>query len=128
MLTRHPLRILEVCEADFASGLAEQETKESDSQTGYEKITQENKINTAVKEQAVKYKTHELSTLKKKLAEYNTDLDSASAEHAAVLQYFSQLQERCIAKPETYEARKARRAAEIAGLKEALSKIGRAHV
>ena len=29
--------------------------------------------------------------------------------------------ERCIAKPETYEARKSRREAEIAGLKEALS-------
>jgi len=74
----------------------------------------------ALKEQAVKYKTQETSTLKKKLAEYKSDLDSASAEHAAVLEYFGKIQERCIAKPETYEERKARRTAEIAGLKEAL--------
>merc|ERR1719340_579048 len=84
-------------------------------------MTHDNKVNMAVKKQAVKYKTLEMSTLKKKLAEYNSDLDAASAEHAAVLEYFSKIQERCIAKPETYEARKARRAAEIAGLKEALS-------
>jgi len=113
--------ILEVCESDFANSLAEQETKEVDSQTGYERVTQENKVNVVVKEQAVKYKTHEMSSLKKKLAEYNSDLDSVSAEHAAVAEYFSKLQERCIAKPEVYEARKARRIAEIAGLKEALS-------
>jgi len=112
--------ILEVSESDLANSLAEQETKEEDSKTGYEKITQENKINTAVMEQGIKYKTQEMSTLKKKLAEYKSDLDSASAEHAAVVEYFSQIQERCIAKPETYEARKARRSAEIAGLKEAL--------
>jgi len=112
--------ILEVCESDFASSMAVQETQEQDSQSGYEKITHDNNINVVLKEQAVKYKTHEMSILKKKLAEYNSDLDAASAEHSAVLEYFSKIQERCIAKPETYEARKARRAAEIAGLKEAL--------
>jgi len=113
--------ILEVCESDFANSLASLETQEQDSQTGYEKITDENKVTMAVKEQGVKYKTQEVSTLKKKLAEYKSDLDSASAEHAAVMEYFSKIQERCIAKPETYEARNARRTAEIAGLKEALS-------
>merc|ERR1712127_1079487 len=83
--------------------------------------TQENKVSTAMKEQDVKYKTQEMASLKKRLAEDNSDLESASAEHAAVVEYYSKIQERCIAKPETYEARKARRTAEIAGLKEALS-------
>jgi len=114
------INILEVCESDFANSLAVEETKEQDSQAGYEKITHENRVNMVVKEQDVKYKTHEMSTLKKKLAEYNSDLDGTSSEHAAVVEYFSEIQERCIAKPETYEARKARRTAEIAGLKEAL--------
>jgi len=40
---------------------------------------------------------------------------------SAVLEYYGKIKERCIAKPETYESRKARREAEIQGLKEALS-------
>jgi hypothetical protein len=37
------------------------------------------------------------------------------------MEYYGKIKERCIAKPETYEERKARREAEIEGLKEALS-------
>jgi len=38
-----------------------------------------------------------------------------------VNEYLSKIEEECIAKPETYADRKARREAEINGLKEALS-------
>jgi len=38
-----------------------------------------------------------------------------------VLEYYSKIKDRCIAKPETYEARKTRRESEIKGLKEALN-------
>jgi len=112
--------LLEVCESDFASSLTKQETQEDDGQSGYEKMTQENKVNVAVKEKDVHYKTQEIKSLKTKLAEFNSDLESATAEHAAVLEYLSKIKERCIAKPETIEARMVRRSAEIAGLKEAL--------
>ena len=37
------------------------------------------------------------------------------------MEYYGKIKERCVAKPETYEQRKARREAEIDGLKEALS-------
>jgi len=112
--------LLEVCESDFASSLAKQETQEEDSQSGYDRMTQENKVSVAVKEKDVHYKTQEIKYLKTKLAEYNSDSESATAEHAAVLEYFSKMKERCMAKPETIEERMARRSAEIAGLKEAL--------
>jgi len=112
--------ILEVVESDFATNLAKEETSESTAQEDYEKTTQENKITTATKGQDVKYKTQESIGLDKNIGELSSDRDSASTELEAVLEYFSKINERCIAKPETYESRKSRREAEIAGLKDAL--------
>merc|ERR1712008_632712 len=113
--------ILEVVESDFATNLAKEETEEADAQSSYDKTTQENKISKTLKEQDVKYKTQEIKSLGKSLSELSADRESAEAEHAAVMEYDGKIKERCIAKPETYEERKKRRAAEIAGLKEALS-------
>merc|ERR1719284_1903353 len=113
--------ILEVCESDFATTLAKEETAESDAQSAYDKMTQENKIAKTVKDQGVKYKTQEHKGLDKAVSELSSDRDTASTELDAVMEYYGKIKDRCIAKPETYEARKERRAAEIAGLKEALS-------
>merc|ERR1719182_1150979 len=57
--------ILEVCESDFATNLAKEETEEADSAANYEKTTQENKITAATKGQDVKYKTQEATALDK---------------------------------------------------------------
>merc|ERR1712156_442185 len=111
----------EVCESDFAENLAKENTEEQDAQSEYEKTTQENKVAKTLKEQDVKFKTQEIKALGKALSELTADKESAEAEHAAVMEYYEKIKERCIAKPETYEERKARREAEIAGLKEALS-------
>merc|ERR1719230_2400279 len=112
--------ILEVVEADFAKGLAEAETAESDAAAEYERATQENKVTKTMKEQDVKYKTREFTALDKAITEMTTDKETKTTELDAVLEYYDKLKDRCIAKPETYEERKARREAEIAGLKEAL--------
>jgi|Transcript_31383 hypothetical protein len=113
--------ILEVCESDFATNLAKEETEEADAQEEYEKTTQENKVSTAMKEQDVKYKTQEAVSLDKTISELSSDKETTSSELSAVLEYYGKIKERCIAKPETYEDRRARREAEIQGLKEALS-------
>merc|ERR1719220_524960 len=112
--------LLEVCESDFATNLAKEETQEADTQSEYDKTTQENKIAKTLKEQDVKYKTQEIKSLGKSLSELSADRQSASAEHEAVMEYYGKIKERCIAKPESYEERKKRREAEIAGLKQAL--------
>merc|ERR1719421_1133265 len=112
--------ILEVVESDFASDLAAEETQESDAKAEYDKVSQENKIAKAMKEQDVKYKTQEFTALDKAIAEMTSEKDTASTELSAVLEYYEKIKDRCIAKPETYEERKKRREAEIAGLKEAL--------
>jgi len=115
------ISILEVAESDFTKNLAQEETEEAAAQEEYEKTTQENKINRATMEQDVKYKTKEFTGLDKAVAENSADRDGLQTELDAVLEYDEKIKDRCIAKPETYEERKKRREAEIAGLKEALS-------
>merc|ERR550514_1807566 len=113
--------ILEVIESDFSRNLAESTVNEEQAQELYDKTTQENKVTKATKEQDVKYKTKEKTDLTKMVSEAKTDLEGTQAELDAVLEYWDKLKEQCIAKPETYEERRRRREAEIAGLKEALS-------
>merc|ERR1719218_71857 len=114
------INILEVCESDFANNLAKEETQEADAVANYEKTTQENKVATTTKQQDAKYKTQEATALDKEIAELSADRDTSNTELSAVLEYYAKLKERCIAQPETYEERKARREAEIEGLKQAL--------
>merc|ERR1719163_151986 len=115
------INILEVCESDFATNLSKEESEEADSAAHYEKTTQENKVTKATKEQDAKYKSQEATALDKEITELSGDRDTSNTELSAVLEYYGKIKERCIAKPETYEERKARREAEINGLKEALS-------
>lgn len=115
------LDILEVVESDFAKNLASEEAQEADSAAAYEKQTQENKVTKAMKEQDVKYQTAEFKGLDKTISELSSDRETTNTELSAVMDYSSQLNGRCIAKPETYEQRRARREAEVSGLKEALS-------
>merc|ERR1719218_484234 len=115
------INILEVCESDFANNLAKEETEEADAQASYEKTTQSNKVSKTMQEQDVKYKTQEATSLDKTISELSSDRETTNNELSAVMEYYGQIKERCIAKPETYEQRRARREAEIADLKEALS-------
>merc|ERR1719367_357543 len=112
--------ILEVVESEFATGLAKEETQEDDAQALYDDTTQKNKVTKTMKDQDLKYKTAEVKGLAKAIAELSSDKETLSTELAAVDEYYAKLKDRCIAKPETYEERKARREAEINGLKEAL--------
>jgi predicted nucleic acid-binding Zn-ribbon protein len=86
----------------------------------YDDITQKNKVAKTLKDQDVKYKTAEIKSLAKAIADMSADKETLSTELAAVNEYYAKLKDRCIAKPETYEERKARRGAEFNGLKEAL--------
>merc|ERR1712061_222152 len=97
-----------------------EESEESSAASEYEKISQENEVTKTTKEQDVKYKTQETKSQDKTASEYAADRETTSTELSAVLDYYGKIKDRCIAKPETYGARKARREAEISGLKEAL--------
>merc|ERR1719424_618978 len=93
---------------------------ESSAQADYDTVSQENKITKATKDQDVKYKTQEAKSLDKAISEHSSDRSGLQTELDAVLEYQEKINKMCIAVPETYEERKARREAEITGLKEAL--------
>merc|ERR1712085_50880 len=114
------ISLLEVCEADFAKNLAQVNTDEDMAVAAYEKETKENEIETTTKDQDVAYKTKDAKQLDKYAAELKSDRTGVQDELDAVLEYLSRIEARCIAKAETYANRAGRRAAEIAGLKEAL--------
>jgi hypothetical protein len=113
--------LLEVAESDLEKELAEVIATEEMAAATYEKETKENEIDKATKEQDVKYKTKEADELDAAVAEATADKTGVQAELDPVLKYLATLEDRCIAKAETYEEKKAKREAEIAGLKDALS-------
>merc|ERR1719436_179238 len=113
--------LLEVVESDFSKQLAEIMATEASAVRTYEQETKDNEIEKTAKTQDVKYKTKEFSDLDKAVAEASADRSGVQTELNAVNEYLASLLKQCTAVPETYAERKQRRAAEIAGLKQALS-------
>merc|ERR1712130_1090231 len=112
--------LLEVCESDFTTSLAEMRATEEAAAAEYDKQTKENAIMKKTKEQDVKYKTKESVGLDKSASEMTSDRGGVQSELDAVLEYLDKLKDRCVAKAESYADKKAAREAEIAGLNEAL--------
>jgi len=117
------ISLLEVVESDMAKNLATEEAEASDGQSIYDKQTQANKITNAEKGQDVKFKTQEFTSLEKTISESTADKATEVEELSAVNDYFGKLKQRCVAKPTSYEELKARREAEIQGLKDALGSL-----
>merc|ERR1719188_1714914 len=114
------ISLLEVVESDFTKGLAQMTADEESAQAAYDAQTKENEIEKTTKAQDVKYKAKESTELDKSVAETSSDRKGVQEELDAVLTYLKGIEEKCIAKAETFEERKARFEAELAGLKEAL--------
>jgi peptidoglycan hydrolase CwlO-like protein len=112
--------LLEVVESDLSKALTETVATEENAVAAYETETKENEISKASKEQDVKYKSEEATSLDKAVAEATSDRSGVQAELDAVNEYLSKLEGMCIEKAEPFAERKARREAEIAGLKQAL--------
>jgi hypothetical protein len=112
--------LLEVAESDFSKLLAEVEADEKEAEEEYVKQTKANKVTKAEKETSLKYTNKEKSRAEKSLSELKDDVDAEQTELDSVLEYLAKVNKRCVAKPETYADRVAKRTAEIDGLKNAL--------
>jgi len=114
------ISLLEVAESDFTKNLNEVVVEEQMAAGTHESQTKENGFTKLTKESDVKYKTKEAASLDKAVSETKTDLQGVQDELDAVNSAYASLKSQCVAVPETYEERKARREAEVNGLKEAL--------
>jgi len=113
--------LLEVCESDFSKGLSEVEAEEDAAQDKYEKLTQENKVEKATKDKSVASIASEGARIEKKNAEFTGDRSEVQQELDALLEYFAKLKKQCVAQPESFHDRVARRKREIDGLQNALN-------
>jgi chromosome segregation ATPase len=114
------IAILEQAESDFTKLLAEANSDEAEAIDAFKKMSQDNKVSKAAKRASKEGKISERKQLGVALGDYNNDLDTTNTELDAVMAYLAKLRDQCVAKAMNYEERKARRDAEIAGLKEAL--------
>jgi len=115
--------MLEVVESDFSKGIAAMTSEEESAQSQYDAVTNQNNVDKAAKEQDAKYKGAEHVSLDKSVAELKADRNGVNDELSAVVEYFASVKKECVAKPDTYEEKKKRRDAEIAGLKSAMETL-----
>merc|ERR1740138_1672305 len=113
--------MLEVAESDLSKLLAETEAAESSAVTAFEELTQENKVSKGTKMADAKSKAQEVKSTDVALSNYKEDKTSLTSELDAVLAYLDKLKPQCETKIMSYAERKAKREAEIEGLKEALT-------
>jgi len=115
------ISVLEMSEEDFTTLLAETEATEDEAAKAYKALTDENKVSKATKQAEAKGKASEVKSLTVQLGHSKEDSASVSAELDAVNAYIDKLRPQCEEKAMSYEEKKAKREAEIEGLKEALT-------
>jgi len=114
------ISILEMSNEDFVKLLSEVETSETEAQETFEKLMNDSTASKGAKEAEVKASLSEIKSLKVALENNGEDHSMTSSELAAVNEYLEKLKPQCEEKVMSYAEKKARREAEIAGLKEAL--------
>merc|ERR1719171_1223918 len=112
--------ILEMSNEDFVKLHSETEANEAEALDTYEKLMDDSKVSKAAKEAEVKASLSEIKSLTVTLENTGEDHSMTSQELSAVLEYVEKLEPQCEEKAMSYAEKKARREAEIAGLKEAL--------
>merc|ERR1719335_192366 len=112
--------ILEMSNEDFVKLHSETSTSEAEAQEAYEQMINDSKASKAAKMAEVKASKSEVKSLTVALEQYGEDKSMTSSELDAVLKYIDELKPQCEEKVMSYAEKKARREAEIAGLKEAL--------
>merc|ERR1719265_946231 len=115
------IAILENSGAEFTKMYMEAETVETAAADAYEKLLEESKVTKAAKTAEVGAAESEVKSLQVAIQNGGEDLKMVAKELDAIMSYIEKLKPQCEVKVITYEEKKAKREAEIEGLKEALS-------
>merc|ERR1719159_2164890 len=113
--------ILETIGEEFRKTVKENAATEREAVKAYEKIINENKASKATKEAEIKGAEMGIKSLDVSLHDSGSDLKMASKEKDAILEYIAKLKHQCQGRTVPYAERKAKREAEIDGLKEGLA-------
>merc|ERR1719247_2959730 len=114
------ISILEMSNEDFVKLHSETEANEAEAVEQFEKLMNDNSASKGAKQAEVKASLSEIKSLTVALENTGEDHSMTSQELAAVNEYVEKLKPQCEEKIMSYAEKKARREAEIAGLKEAL--------
>merc|ERR550514_1663219 len=103
--------------------LAAAQSDEREAVKAYEAQTTDFRVSKATKEAEIKGAESEVKSLAVAIHNFAEDHKMATAELASIMEYMDKLKPQCEGRVTPYEERKARREAEIQGLKDALSII-----
>jgi len=112
--------ILETMGEEFRKTVKEANAEERTALAAYNKMVQENKVSKASKTAEIAGAESEIKSLKVALGNFGGDKKMVSKELASVNEYVAKLKPQCGGRTVPYEERKAKRDAEIQGLKDAL--------
>jgi len=112
--------MLETMGQEFAKTAADLEASEHEAVAAYKKLTQENTVSQNAKETEIIGSKSEIATLDVAIGHSSDDKKMTEKELAAVHEYVLSLKPTCYGRVVSYAERKAKRDAEIEGLKEAV--------
>jgi len=115
------LMILDTMADEFSKTVAELQSTEREKKKAYEKMTNENAVSKATKEAEIKGAESEIEQLTIAIGQHEDDKTMTKDEMKALLEYIDKLKPTCVGVVMPYAERKAKREAEIEGLKQALT-------
>lgn len=113
--------ILETMGEEFRKTVKEARAEEREQLKAYETLMQDNKVLIATKDAEIKGAESQVKSLSVALTDSSGDLKMVQKEKGAIEDYIEKLKPQCEGRVVPYAERKAKRDAEIAGLKEGLS-------
>jgi uncharacterized protein (DUF1800 family) len=112
--------MMEVIQSDFSKLEAETTAAEEEAAKEFDRLMAESKKDKAVKLADMDYKKKSKTSAESDLQDSESDMKGAQKELDAALVYYEKLKPTCVAQPEPYEERVAKREAEIESLRTAL--------
>merc|ERR1719247_2142390 len=106
---------------EFRKTVKEARADEREDQKQFDTMVQEAKVAKAAKTAEIKSSQSEVKSLTTSIHQFGADHKMASKEMGAIMEYVEKLKPQCSGRVVPYAEAKAKREAEIAGLKDALS-------